>query len=264
MEYADVGRAVGGVGVGGLDQPRGGDEPTEKNQLKPWQVQSWCIPPKENASFVAKMEDVLEVYSRPYDPMYPQVCLDEKRKEMHATPKGELALEVGKPQREDYEYERNGTASILLWNEPLTGKCGLSVEETADSLTFAAVIKAIVDVHFAHAKRIVLVTDNASFHSAAALYKTFAPEEAFRLMQKIEWHYTPEHGSWLNMAEVELSVLHRQCLDRRIANIETLKSETNAWAIRRNQQKVTIHWRFTTADARIKLAHLYPKRNADN
>jgi transposase len=210
------------------------------------------------------MEDVLEVYSRPYDPEYPQICVDEKRKELHDTPKGELPLQAGKPKRQDYEYERNGSASIFLWNEPLTGKSDLKVEETADSLTFARVIKDIVDLHFPQAKRIVLVTDNASFHNPAALYKAFAPQEAFRLMKKIEWHYTPEHGSWLNMAELELSVLHRQCLDRRIPNIQTLKSETKAWTTRRNQQKVTIRWRFTTADARIKLAHLYPKRIADN
>lgn len=210
------------------------------------------------------MEDVLEVYSRPYEPEYPQICVDEKRKELHDTPKGELPLQAGKPKRQDYEYERNGSASIFLWNEPLTGKSDLKVEETADSLTFARVIKDIVDLHFPQAKRIVLVTDNASFHTAAALYKAFTPDEAFRITQKIEWHYTPEHGSWLNMAELELSVLQRQCLDRRIPNIDTLKSETTAWAIRRNQQKVTIRWRFTTADARIKLAHLYPKRIADN
>lgn len=210
------------------------------------------------------MEDVLEVYSRPYNPEYPQVCLDEKRKELRDTPEGELPLEPHKPRREDYEYTRNGSASILLWNEPLTGKCGLSVEQTADSFTFTAILKEIVDIHFPQAHKIVLVTDNASYHTTAALYKAFSPEEAFRIAQKIEWHYTPEHGSWLNMAEIELSVLHRQCLDRRIPNIETLKAETQAWAAHRNQQKVTILWRFTTADARIKLARLYPKRNVGN
>lgn len=210
------------------------------------------------------MEDVLEVYSRPYNPEYPQVCLDEKRKELRDTPKGTLPLEPNQPRREDYEYTRNGSANILLWNEPLTGRCGLNAEETADSLTFAKIIKEIVDLHYPQARRIVLVTDNASYHTTAALYKAFSPEEAFRIAQKLEWHYTPEHGSWLNMAEIELSVLHRQCLDRRIPNLDTLKAETQAWAQRRNQQKVVIQWRFTTDDARIKLARLYPKRTGDN
>jgi transposase len=209
------------------------------------------------------MEDVLEVYSRPYNPEYPQICLDEKRKELRATPEGELPLEPNQPRREDYEYTRNGSASILLWNEPLTGRCGLNAEETSDSFSFAKIIKEIVDLHYPQARKIVLVTDNASYHTFAALYKAFPPEEAFRLVQKIEWHYTPEHGSWLNMAEIELSVLHRQCLDRRIPDLQTLMAETRAWAQHRNQQKVVIQWRFTTADARIKLARLYPKRSGD-
>lgn len=210
------------------------------------------------------MEDVLEVYARSYDPEYPQICLDEKRKELRDTPQGQLPPAPNQPRREDYEYTRQGSASILLWNEPLTGRCGLRVEETADSLTFANLIQEIVDLHYPQARKIVLVTDNASYHTPAALYKAFAPEEAFRLVQKIEWHYTPAHGSWLNMAEIELSVLERQCLDRRIPDLATLQAETEAWAQRRNQRKVVIQWRFTTADARIKLAHLYPKRSGDD
>lgn len=210
------------------------------------------------------MEDVLEVYARPYDPEYPQICLDEKRKELRETPRGELPPGPGQPMREDYEHKRNGSASILLWNEPLTGRCGLRVEETADSLTFAAVLKDLVEVQFPAAKKIVLVTDNIRFHSPAALYKAFPAQEAFRIAQKIEWHYTPEHGSWLNMAEIELSVLQRQCLDRRIPDLPTLRLEAEAWAERRNQQRTIIQWRFTTADARIKLAHLYPRRITNN
>lgn len=218
------------------------------------------------------MEDVLEVYARPYDPEYPQICLDEKRKELRETPRGELPPGPGQPMREDYEHKRNGSASILclrrdfvnLWNEPLTGRCGLRVEETADSLSFAAVLKDLVEVQFPAAKQIVLVTDNIRFHSPAALYKAFPPEEAFRIARRIEWHYTPEHGSWLNMAEIELSVLQRQCLDRRIPDLPTLRLEAEAWAERRNRQPTIIQWRFTTADARIKLARLYPKRCNDN
>lgn len=210
------------------------------------------------------MEDVLEVYARPYNPEYPQICLDEKRKELRDTPNGALPLGPNQPRREDYEYTRQGSASILLWNEPLTGKCGLHAEETADSLSFAQLIQEIVEQHYPQARKIVLVTDNASYHTPAALYKAFPPEEAFRLAQRIEWHYTPEHGSWLNMAEIELSVLERQCLNRRIPDLQTLRAETQAWALQRNQQRVTIQWRFTTADARIKLARLYPKRCNDN
>jgi len=210
------------------------------------------------------MEDVLEVYSRPYDPIYPQICIDEKRKELRGTPRGELPIRKGKAKREDYEYERNNSANMLLWNEPLTGRCGVRVEEVADGLSFAQVIKDLVDIHYPKAKKIVLVSDNASFHNMAALYRAFPPAEAFRLAQKIEWHYTPEHGSWLNMAEIELSVLGRQCLNRRIPDIQTLRSEVKAWVRARNKQKVTIQWRFTTADARIKLKHLYPKRVSKN
>lgn len=200
------------------------------------------------------------LYARPYNPEYPQICLDEKRKELRETPRGELPLEPNKPLREDYEHRRNGSAGILLWNEPLTGRCGLKVEETADSLSLAATLKDLVDEQFPDARKIILVTDNIRFHSPAALYKAFPPEEAFRIAQRIEWHYTPEHGSWLNMAEIELSVLYRQCLDRRIPDLQTLRLETKAWADQRNRQKTVIQWRFTTADARIKLAHLYPKR----
>jgi hypothetical protein len=210
------------------------------------------------------MEDVLEVYSRPYDPIYPQICIDEKRKELRGTPRGELPVRKGKAKREDYEYKRNNSANVFLWNEPLTGRCGVRVEEVANGLSFAQVIKDLVDLHYPKAKKIILVSDNASFHNMAALYKAFPPEEAFRLAQKIEWHYTPEHGSWLDMAEIELSVLGRQCLNRRIPDIQTLRSEVKAWVTARNKQKVTIQWRFTTAEARIKLKHLYPKRVSKN
>lgn len=264
MDHANAVKSHGGVRGGGLNRPRYGIRAAKKNQIKPWQVHSWCIPPKDNAQFVAKMEDVLEVYSRPYDPKYPQVCLDEKRKELRGTPRGELPIKAGKAKREDYEYKRNSSANVFLWNEPLTGRCGVTVEEAANSFTFAHIIKDLVDIHYSDAHKIVLVCDNASFHNMAALYKAFPPEEAFRLNQKIEWHHTPEHGSWLDMAQVELAVFGRQCLNRRIPDIKTLKSEAKAWETKRNSQKVVIQWRFTNADARIKLKHLYPKRLSKN
>ena len=167
------------------------------------------------------MEDVLEVYHRPYDPLRPVVCLDEKSKELHSTPQGALPLEPGKPRREDYEYERNGTRNLFLWVEPLTGRRQVCVTERRTGLDFALELKLLVDA-YPEAEQVVLVTDNLNTHTAACLYEAFAPEEARRIAAKIEWHYTPEHGSWLNMAETELSVLSRQCLNRRIADAETL------------------------------------------
>ena len=204
------------------------------------------------------MEDVLEVYQRPYDPLRPVVCLDEKSKELHGTPHGNLPLEPGKSRREDYEYERNGTRNLFLWVEPLAGKRHVCVTERRTALDFAPQLRALVDA-YPEAEQIVLVTDNLNTHSPACLYEAFAPEEARRIAQKIEWHYTPEHGSWLNMAETELSVLTRQCLNRRIADADTLEREVSAWQERRERTRTTIRWQFTTQDARIKLRRLYPQ-----
>lgn len=177
------------------------------------------------------MEDVLEVYQRPYDPERPVVCLDEKSKELHATPHGSLPpepktqTEPGKPRREDYEYERHGTRNLFLWVEPLTGRRHVCVTERRTGLDFAQQLKSLVDEHYPQAAQVVLVTDNLNTHTAASLYEAFAPEEARRIAAKIEWHYTPEHGSWLNMAETELSVLSRQCLNRHLADGATLTEE---------------------------------------
>lgn len=197
------------------------------------------------------MEDVLEVYQRPYDPLRPVVCLDEKSKELHATPHGSLPVEPGKSRRED--YERNGTRNLFLWVEPLTGRRHVCVTERRTGLDFARQLKSLVDEQYPQAAQGVLVTDNLNTHTAAFLYEAFAPEEARRIAQKIEWHYTPEHGSWLNMAETELSVLSRQCLNRRIAEADTLAREVAAWQERRDRTRTTIRWQFTAQDARIKL-----------
>ncbi len=204
------------------------------------------------------MEDVLEVYQRPYDPLRPVVCLDEKSKELHGIPHGLLPLVPGKPVREDYEYERNGTRNLFLWVEPLAGRRQVCVTERRTALDFAPQLRALVDA-YPEAEQIVLVTDNLNTHSPACLYEAFLPEEARRIAQKIEWHYTPEHGSWLNMAETELSVLTRQCLSRRIADADMLVREVSAWQERRERTQTTIRWQFTTQDARIKLRRLYPK-----
>lgn len=210
------------------------------------------------------MEDVLEVYQRPYDPKRPVVCLDEKSKELHATPHGSLPPEPraeagpGKPRREDYEYERHGTRNLFLWVEPLTGRRHVRVTERRTALDFAQQMKRLV-ASYPEAEQVVLVTDNLNTHGPASLYEAFAPEEAQGIAQKIEWHYTPEHGSWLNMAETELSVLSRQCLNRRIADADTLAQEVAAWQERRDRTRSTIRWQFTTQDARIKLRRLYPQ-----
>ena len=205
------------------------------------------------------MEDVLSVYARPYDPKRPQICLDEGGKELRSTPRGSLAPEPGVPERLDYEYERHGKANLFVSVEPLSGKRRVRVTERHTALEFAEALREIVDLDYPEAEQVVLVTDNLNIHSPASLYAAFPPQEARRIAGKIEWHYTPEHGSWLNMAEIELSVLQRQCLDRRIEGPEALKREIEAWEAERNASEAKIHWRFTTADARIKLRRLYPE-----
>jgi hypothetical protein len=227
-------------------------------------VKSWCIG-QPSARFVAKMEDVLEVYQRPFDPKRPVVCLDEKSKEMHSSPRATLPASPAqgdKPAtvaRQDYEYKRNGTRNLFLWVEPLAGRRHVDVTEHRCSPDFAYQLKALADEHYPQAEVIVLVTDNLNTHTPACLYETFPPAEARRLAQRFEWHYTPEHGSWLNMAEIELSVLERQCLRRRIPDAPTLAQEAAAWEEKRNRAQTVIRWQFTTVDARIKLLRLYPQ-----
>jgi hypothetical protein len=204
------------------------------------------------------MEDVLDVYCQPYDPKRPQVCLDEASKVLHSTPRGTLPPESGQPLRQDYEYERHGVCNLFLALEPLTGRRTVRVTDRRTAQDFAEQLRALVDEDYPDADRIVLVVDNLNTHGPACLYERFAPAEARRIASKLEWHYTPEHGSWLNVAECELSVLDKQCLDQRIADKATLVSEVEAWQARRNAARVTIDWRFTTAEARIKLKRLYP------
>ena len=205
------------------------------------------------------MEDVLEVYTRPYDERFPQVCLDEKSKQLVGEVREPLAARPGRGARHDYEYERNGRANLFIVSEPLIGWRHLSVTERRTKIDWAHCVKELVDVHYPYAERIVVVMDNLNTHTPAALYEAFAPSEARRIARKLEIHYTPKHGSWLNMAEIELSVLARQCLDQRIPDRETLAEEVNAWEAERNAAESSIAWRFTSADARIKLKHLYPE-----
>ena len=205
------------------------------------------------------MEDVLEVYTRPYDERFPQVCLDEKSKQLVAEVREPLAASPGRPARQDYEYEREGTANLFIVSEPLSGWRHISVTERRTKIDWAHCIKELVEIHYPKAERIVLVMDNLNTHTPAALYEAFTPVEARRIASKLEIHYTPKHGSWLNMAEIELSVLSRQCLDRRIPDRESLAGEVGAWEAERNAAASSIDWRFSTQEARIKLKHLYPE-----
>lgn len=210
------------------------------------------------------MEDVLDVYQRAYDPLHPVVCVDEKGKELQSTPLERRALpaELGKPGagsiRQDYAYHREGSANLLLMSEPLRGWRKLVVNQDRSAHSFAQEIQQLVDVDYPKAQRIVLITDNLNIHGIWSLYEVFPPEEARRIANKIEWHYTPEHGSWLNMAEIELSALERQCLGRRFADLASLRSECLAWTNARNQLATKIHWQFSAKDARIRLRRLYP------
>jgi hypothetical protein len=216
------------------------------------------IPPKANAAFVAAMEDVLEVYTRPHNPARPLVCLDETSKQLVAETRTPLPMRPGQPARYDYEYERHGTASLFMLFAPLEGWRHVKVTERRTAVDYAHVLKELSDVHFAEAEKIVLVQDNLNTHSPASLYEAFPPEEARRLVERFEWHYTPKHGSWLDMAESELAFLSGQCLDRRIPNRTALEREVSAWLDRRNAHHAKASWRFKTADARIKLKSLYP------
>lgn len=229
-----------------------------KNRLKPHLREQWVIPPKANAEFVFRMEDVLEVYTRPYDPRYPQVCLDETSTQLLVETRPVLPMQPGHPERFDYEYEREGVANLFMCYEPLRGFRHVFVRERRTKVDWAACIRELLDVYYPQADKLVLVMDNLNTHTPSSLYEAFSPQEARRLVDRLEIHYTPKHGSWLDMAEIELSVLARQCLDRRIASMEDLDQEVGAWEQWRNAQERAIDWRFTTQDARIKLKHLYP------
>ena len=216
------------------------------------------IPPKASAAFVAAMEDVLEVYHRPHDPTRPLVCLDETSKQLVAETRTPLPMRPGRPAAHDYEYRRNGVANLFMLFAPLEGWRHVEVTERRTAVDYARVLKHLADVCFPAAQTIVLVQDNLNTHTPASLYEAFPPAEARRLAERFEWHYTPKHGSWLDMAEAELSVLASQCLDRRIEHRDTLAREVAAWLARRNATNAAADWRFTTDDARIKLKSLYP------
>lgn len=205
------------------------------------------------------MEEVLDVYTRPHNPQMPLVCLDEGSKQLVSETRTPLPMMPGQPLRVDYEYERNGTATMFMLFAPLEGWRHIEVTDRRTAIDYAKILKDLSDIHFPHAKKIALVQDNLNTHAKASLYEAFPPAEAKRLAERFEWTYTPKHGSWLNMAESELGVLASQCLDRRISDKETLTGEIAAWQDSRNKNHTKANWRFTTADARIKLKHLYPR-----
>lgn len=217
----------------------------------------WCIP-LVNAAFAAAMEEVLDLYQKPYDPRRPKVNFDESSKQLIKETRTTLPAQPGKLERYDYEYERNGVRNLFMLVEPQTGWRHVAVTDRHTGLDFAQQMKWLVDERYPEAEVIEVILDNLSTHKAASLYEAFEPAEARRILRKINFHYTPKHGSWLNMAEIELSILQRQCLDRRIPDEESLKREIAAWEQRRNDQKATIDWRFSLDDARTTLKRLYP------
>jgi DDE superfamily endonuclease len=220
----------------------------------------WCIPPGQDAAFVCRMEQVLEVYRRPHDARRPVICMDEQPKQLIAEARRPIPAAPGRPARVDYEYVREGTCTVWMFAEPLAGWRDVRVSATKTAVDRAHQVRRLVDdPRYAEAERITLVCDNPATHDLASLYKAFEPAEALRIARKLGLVPTPKHGSWLDVAESELAVLTRQALDRRIAVQDEVAEEAGAWRDRRNAKQVGVEWHFTTEDARIKLRHLYPK-----
>lgn len=235
-----------------------GVQHAQKNELKPHLKKYWCIPPEANAEFVARMEDVLDVYSRPVDPRRPLVTLDEASKQLISQICPSIPMTPGRVERIDAEYRRNGTASVFMINAPLEGRRWVDVRPQRTAIDFAEVIRTLCDETYPNAEKIVLVMDNLNTHTIGSLYKAFAPDEARRLARKLEIHHTPKHGSWLNMAEIELSVLSRQCMNTYFETLEELAVAAADWERSRNETQTGIDWQFTVAKARTKLKRLYP------
>lgn len=229
----------------------------DTNLLKPWLKEEWCIP-AANAEFVYHMEDVLDVYKWPVDPKHPLVCFDESPEQLVSETRQILPMKPGQPQKYDYEYRREGVANLFMFCAPLQNWRFVKVTDRRTKADWAECMRDLVDIHFPQAEKIIVVQDQLNTHSPACLYEVFAPEEAKRILDRLDFHSTPKHGSWLNIAEIELSVLNRQCLNRCIPSQAVLIQETSTWASERNDQQATVNWQFTTKDARIKLKRLYP------
>ena len=231
---------------------------SKKNELQPHRSKYWKIPPDQNASFAACMEDILDVYNQPYNPKYPVVCMDESNRQLIGEVREPIPVAPGHPVLCDDEYIRNGVADIFLEVEPLGGRRHVEITEHRTKIDWAIFIRAMLTTRYPDAEKVILVMDNLNTHSISSLYDAFPPEEARCLAKRLEIHFTPKHGSWMNIAEIELSVLKGQCLDRRIPEIEIMRNAVRAWESDRNNRQSKINWRFTSRDARIKLKRLYP------
>lgn len=229
--------------------------------MKPWRSEQWCIPPEANAEFVCNMEDVLETYMRSYDSQHPLVCMDETTKQHIKETRTPVPMKPGRNKCYDHEYERNGVSNLFMFFSPTEKRRHVKVTDRRTKTDWACAMKELSDEQYPDAKIITVVMDNLNTHGPASFYEAFEPDEARRLSQRFDFHYTPKHGSWLNMAETELSILSRQCLARRIPDQQTLKKEAAAWEKERNTNSSTIDWQFTTKNARIKLRRLYPTFN---
>jgi len=230
----------------------------KKTALRPHLKKCWTIPPRANAEFAARMEDVLAVYARPHDPRRPVVCMDEKPYQLLGQLRDPVPAEPGRDRKEDSEYVRHGTCSIFVWVEPLRGWRRVDAQPQRTRIDWARQVRHLLTHDYPDAETVVLVMDNLNTHTIGSLYEAFDPATAFTLAQRLEIHHTPRHGSWLNIAEIELSALTRQRLDRRITDLDTLNTELAAWQPATNTDQRQVQWQFTTADARIKLRHLYP------
>lgn len=230
----------------------------QNNDIRPHLSEYWSIPPEEDADFVANMEDILELYQMPYDPDYPLWCMDEKPFQLLNEARDPLPMRPGDTAKYDSDYIRNGTAAVFCFIQPHTGRIEQKVEPTRTAVDWAEKIRYLVDEIEPNAKKIILVMDNLNIHNTSSLYKAFPPEEARRIAKKIEIHFTPKHGSWLDIAEIGINIMTRECLNRRIGSIEKLQEELDAWNIRYNGDPTPITWQFQTEDSRIKLRRLYP------
>ena len=223
-------------------------------------IQYWVIPPKENAEFVANMENVLQTYALPYNSSYPVLCMDEQPVQFFKETRKPIPATKNHPRRVDYEYERAGTACVFMFNEPLAGWRKVSVRTQRKKIDWAEEMEELLTTRYKNAEKVILVCDNLNTHTRGAFYEAFAPDKALELLNRVEFCYTPKHGSWLNMSENELSSLTRQCITgRRLSDIELFRTEAEAWAKYSNEQERGINWKFQTSDARIKLNRLYPK-----
>jgi transposase len=233
----------------------------EENELKPWQQRMWCIP-KVDAEYVARMEDVLELYAEPPDAKRPVVCFDETPTQLIGEVRTPQPAKPGKPRRYDYEYQRNGTANLFVFLDVHRPWRHVEVSDQRTAKDFAEQMRQLVDVHYPEADTLRVVLDNLSTHSPGALYEAFPPQEARRILKKLEFHFVPKHASWLNMVEIEIGVLNRQCLDRRLSTKATLKREVARWERMRNKERARVRWRFTVESARAKLGRTYPQAQA--